>query len=244
MPPPTVFSVTGRIKIDGLMHQWNYSESFPLTEPDGGFTFKQRGVQIYHGMNIDPDKDFEKLVYLWFYSKGFTNNARANNFGFYEFVIPAKEAKERIEKMSWMHKHTSDLLVPESRMDYEKLKSIMTLLSLRSTGVEEEDRTRIYDLVVVNKSGFADRYSQAKKNAEAMEGKTGFTANSVSSLIKSLIKSGSIVEKDGMWKVLNKEGAEQRIITEVKGSNKNDKEKALIQFMSVSPEDLEYLQSL
>lgn len=244
MPPPTIFSVTGKIKMGGLMHQWNYSESFPQSDLDGSFNFKQKGVQIYHGMNIDPDRDFEKLVYLWFYSKGFVNNARANDFAFYEFVIPAKEAKDRIQKVSWAHKHAAEILVPESRMSHEKLNSIMILLNLKGSGVEEEDRTRLYDLVIANKNEFANRYEQAKKNAEAMESKTGSTANNVSGLIKGFIKSGVIVEKDGMWRVVNKEGAEQRIITEVKGSRKDDKEKALVQYMSVSPEDLEYLQSL
>jgi hypothetical protein len=245
MPPPTVFSVTGRMRMeDNIMHQWNYSESFPQSSGDSAPVFKQRGVHIHHGMTIDPERDFEKLVYLWFYSKGFTNNYRANGFAFYEFVIPAQAAKVRIDSAKVVYKYMSELLVEETRMSYDKLKSIMTMLNIKGNGIEEEERTDLYDKVIANRAQFASRYDQAKANAEAMESKTGESASNVSALIKTLIKDLVLVEKDGMWVVKNKEGADQRIITEVKGSKKADKENNLIKHMAVSPEDLEYLESL
>jgi hypothetical protein len=244
MPPPTVFSVTGRMRMeDNIMHQWNYSELFPQSN-DGAPVFKQKGVHVHHGMTIDPDRDFEKLVYLWFYSKGFTNNYRGNNFAFYEFVIPAQQAKIRIESVKVLHKYMSELLVEDTRMSYDKMKSIMTMLNIKGNGVEEEERTQLYDMIIANKGQFASRYDQAKENAEAMESKTGESASSVSVLIKQLIKDLVLVEKDGMWVVNNKEGAEKRIITQVKGSKKADKENNLIKYMAVSPEDLEYLETL
>lgn len=244
-PPPTIFSVYGRIKgDDNVMHRWNYSETYPISNGDGTASFKQKGIQIHHGMNIDAEKDFEKLVFLYFYSKGFVNNAQSSKFALYEFVIPAAESKKRIDSATVLYKYMTELLVPDTRMSYAKLKSVMTLLNIKGNGIEEDERTKIYDAITANRGEFVKRYEQAKANVEAMDANSSQPVSNVASMVKKMIKEGVIIESDGMWRVANKEGAEKRILTEARGTKKADKENALIQYLAISPMDVEYLESL
>lgn len=241
---PTMVKPTGRfLGEDGMMHQWMYTETQPTFSKTGEPIFNAKHIVVHNGMPIDPTANLEKLVALYFYSSNFTNNVVANPAGRFYFVVPAAEAKARIANVSVQHKYMSMLLVEETRMSSSKLNSVMILLAFTPTGVEDDDRTSLYDRAIANKDGFRERLDRAVANVDAMANYSK-GESSVNALIKSLTKEGLLTEKDGFWTVKNKNGAEVKTIVESKGKNKTEKELGLLEFLNVSPKDVEFLQSL
>jgi hypothetical protein len=192
-------------------------------------------------MPIDPVANLEKLVALYFYSSNFTNNVKANPAGKFNFLIPAAEAKSRIANVSVQHKYMSLLLVEDTRMSSSKLNNVMILLAMTPTGVEDDDRTQLYDQAIADRNGFRERLDRSIANVEAMAN-TSKDSQSLSTTVKSLIKSELLQDKEGFWIVKN--GAELVTIVESKGKNKMEKELSLLEYLNVSPKDAELLQGL
>jgi hypothetical protein len=241
---PTHLKPSGRfLGEDNMMHQWMYTQSQPTYSKTGEPVFNAKHIPVTNGMPIDPVANLEMLVALYFYSPNFTNNVVANPAGKFTFLIPAAEAKARIANVSVQHKYMSMLLVDETRMSSSKLNNVMILLAFTPTGVEDDDRTLLYDRAIANRDGFRERLDRAVANVDAMA-KSSKGESNVNSLIKSLTKEGLLIEKDGFWTVKNKNGAEVKTIVESKGKNKTEKELGLLEFLNVSPKDVEFLESL
>jgi hypothetical protein len=239
---PTYLKPSGRfLGEDSMMHQWMYTQAQPTYSKTGEPVFNAKHIPVSNGMPIDPVANLEKLVALYFYSPNFTNNTVANPAGKFSFLIPAAEAKSRIANVSVQHKYMSLLLVEETRMSSSKLNNVMILLAMTPTGVEDDDRTHLYDQAIADRNGFRERLDRSIANVEAMAN-TSKDSQSLSTTVKSLIKSELLQDKEGFWIVKN--GAELVTIVESKGKNKMEKELSLLEYLNVSPKDAELLQGL
>ena len=238
---PTYLKSSGRfLGEDSMMHQWMYTESQPTYSKTGEPVFNAKHIPVSNGMPIDPVANLEKLVALYFYSSNFTNNVKGNPAGKFNFLIPAAEAKSRIANVSVQHKYMS-LLLEDTRMSSSKLNNVMILLAMTPTGVEDDDRTQLYDQAIADRNGFRERLDRSIANVEAMAN-TSKDSQSLSTTVKSLIKSELLQDKEGFWIVKN--GAELVTIVESKGKNKMEKELSLLEYLNVSPKDAELLQGL
>jgi hypothetical protein len=239
---PTFLKPSGRfLGEDNMMHQWMYTQAQPTYSKTGEPVFNARHIPVSNGMPIDPVANLEMLVALYFYSPNFTNNTVANPAGKFNFLIPAAEAKSRIANVSVQHKYMSLLLVEDTRMSSSKLNNVMILLAMTPTGVEDDDRTQLYDQAIADRNGFRERLDRSIANVEAMAN-TSKDSQSLSTTVKSLIKSELLQDKEGFWIVKN--GAELVTIVESKGKNKMEKELSLLEYLNVSPKDAELLQGL
>lgn len=245
--PPTKIATNGTYNENGVAHEWRLCDTLPTSNKENGKLMwgSRASVTIEDGTPIDIQSDIAKFVALWFFSRNFGNNAMAVKNAKYEFVIPSQESKKRIEKVTFASRIANELLNNGSAMSYDKVKSIYGQLGLNVSGVEEDDRLQLHDLVLQNTNGFNERYERAKANLDALSRPNGASDMvKVTELVNKAKKAKVLVEVGGFWIAQNENGAEVRKITEVQGDKATDKQLFLVEYFNQAPEDVDLIESL
>ena len=116
-------------------------------------------------------------------------------------------------------------------------------LSLTSSGVEEDDRLQLYDLVAdANAFKFRERYESAKLNIEALSKRDGSNKiDELNYLVKDLIAAKILKEKDGWW--ITSVNNEDRTLVLASGEKAAEKKTTLVNWLISQPNEEETLKS-
>lgn len=241
---PVQVATKGYFLKNGVRHEWRYSESFPTVNVKGEYEFEGRLLQLNSGMVFDPERDLEKIIFLWFYSSNFKNNANPKRGGMFSFVIPVVEARNRVSAMKYRNKVENEIINEDARMPRKKVETIMSALGLQVTGVEEQDRLTLVDQILASPD-FADRYERQKLNVEAMSAGSSNTepVDNKLKVIKKLKSQQLLVEQSEHWVLLNENGGVVMTVTDVLGTKAPEKEMNLVTFLSASPKEWEAVEA-
>jgi hypothetical protein len=221
----------------GIRKPWNYVIKAP-TMQYGEKVFSTTFIEIKDDLPIDPISDIEKLIMLYFFNPNFSNNAVGKISAKFEFVVPSKEAEKVIDQVVSNYKEVTQILNKETRMDYEAIKSLYTLLDLNIGGDEEQDRLALYNVVTGNPH-FRELYKKHYDNAIVKKDNTF----DIAAKVKDARDRGVISKEGENWVFKNESGATISVIAEAKGGKPHEL-KNLIEYIKISDADQEVLAEL
>lgn len=221
----------------GLSDQVIYS-TVPAKKTNNGIEYKAGTILLQDFLILDPVKDIEKIIFLYFYSPNFSNGKQARRNARFKFVVPAQEVVGELARVRLETKY-SKLLIETEGLDSDMFNSIFTLLGLYSSGDGEDvDRFNLYKLLLKDaeiRSNF-DRHYLALSSEDS-----GNTLQEVGAVVKKAKDKGILLSEGGAWVVKNDVGLVERRICDVKGHGAGI-QKNLIDFIKSSPSDLEFLK--
>lgn len=234
--PPSISSGRAKFVEDGFTKHVVFTTTPPSHDKaTGEFRYTKTGIELKDGLVIDPERDLEKLVYLYFFSPEFTNGNKPRQSGRYEFHIPAVQARATISGLALQAKYANEIINEDSSeyKDYTWIKAMYNMLALNSTNEEETDRLQLYDLVIKNES-LRERYERSKLNIEATTTRSGVNkVNEMADIVKSLRKDKLLREEGGFW-VLDANGTVKTLV-DVNGTNVGEKQLYLIEWLQQNP---------
>ena len=235
---------------DGVTKEWIYATSAPVVK-SGEKVFTRSSFDIAEGMALDPIQDFEKIVALYFYSPSFSNGEYAKKNGrgegaMWKFVKQGEKAAKRIEQETFRAKVYNLLLDPSGRLTDEQLKEVFALINFVGTGVLEDDRLAIYD-TCLQRPEFAERFFKNVKPVVEASKSVKVTLG-VQDLVKKAKKEKVLVlegEKDlQYWYIKNANGVTIKEVCQALGTNQQEKDANLVEYLKSVDEDVETLQEL
>jgi hypothetical protein len=232
----TKISCKGYFMDGGIRKPWNYVTVAP-TMKFGERVFQTTYIEIKDDMPIDPN-DIEKLIMLYFFNTNFSNNANPKLNAKFEFVVPSKEASKVINQVVSNYTEVTQILNKDTRMDYESIKSLYSLLDLNAVGDEEQDRLALYNVVTSNPH-FKDLYHKHYQNAIAKKDNT----LDIASKIKEAKDKGVIAKEGDNWVFRNESGATVSVIAAISGGKPHEF-KNLVEYIKLSEADQDILNDL
>jgi hypothetical protein len=230
----------------GTLSTWVYTKTAP-TIKGGEKVFAKQSIEFKLPFTLNPAKDLEKIIALFFYSPAFTNNERAlrdggRNGGKYKFIFVGEKSKKTIDTIAFQTKYANMLILEGSRFSDKQFEELSQLLAFVSTGVMEEDRLSMYNLVTSD-AKFRERFDRIATMISEDSKKTEVVLDAAKIVTKARAAKVLVIE-DNMWVTKNENGVTQRTIAETRGEKQPEKNEALVEFLNASQDDLEHIKSL
>jgi len=240
--PPVVFLKSVEKVRDGqFSRQYVFSEGFPEIN-DRTAKVSAKGIPFRKGKTLNPVRDLELLMFLYFYSSQVENNARGENRGAYAQILrPDVVAKDDINKLRHNEKIYNTFINPNTFISYEVLKDISSAMMVATNGNEDADRVTLYNHCLAKAENWS-RFERLKP--EFTKAKNASDMSEINQKVKEGIKGGFIREADGNWVLTTSGGAHVREIVKMDGINKVDKQLKLVEFLKSDPDTVEKLIGL
>ena len=244
--PSNVFSIGYEIQ-DGFRTEVRYSQTPPILRGND-LSWKSSKISLFSGMNLNPIVDLEKLIFLWFYSDHFANNDCKNKRknARFEFIIPEVQVESKYTNIKARRRLEDEILIEESRMSYDMVKSIAKLMSLTLRGEEKSDRITLFD-TVVNSPSKLKNYDAIKGNMvidkpSTVDAVVGLTQ--IKNLVANAVENLKLFEDESVNKWRIKAPGKAKYLCDIEGDNDETKLFNLVEFVSNNPEAFETVKGL
>lgn len=245
-PNPFGVSMVGYEDIDGFRSEIRYTEKAPIFN-GSNISWPNYKFKIGTDVELRPIVDLEKLIFLWFYSSAFVNNdcPHKNPSAPFEFIIPEKQIESKYDNISFRRKLEDEILIENTRMSYEAIKSIAKSFGLNLRGEEKVDRVQLFDIIISSSNNYK-KYNQAKSSI-VLEKKSTVSEvvelTQVKNIVASLVDSLKIFDDEkGAWRI--KGPGKPKFLCDIEGETPEEKLFNLVEFVSNNPEVLQSVKSL
>jgi hypothetical protein len=244
--PLNVFSV-GYDNDNGFKVEVRYSESAPVIK-NGEPTWRQRKISLHSDLILKPTVDLEKLIFLWFYCDHFTNNECPNKrpTAKFEFIIPEVQVESKYDNIKYRRRLEDEILIEDTRISYDSLKSIAKLMNVTLRGEEKVDRVTFFDSIV-NSSARVKTYDAIKGNQVPEKGTTVdevVSLTNVKNLVANLVDGLRLFEDESVNKWRIKGPGKAKYLCDVDGDSEEAKMFNLVEYVSNNPEAFEIVKGL
>ena len=236
MPPPAKLASLRGEYVENSQKKYVYFSQVPPTRDENGNVSYEGAetIAIKDRLNIPPD-DIDKAVFLACFSNAVQGGLRDDVDSVYVFVQEEKQAEDRLKQIN-SAQYEKEIAFEETRMAYDKVKEIMTIMLLTPTGHEAKDRLILLDHVKGGAEDVKNRYEKAKLSA--LKEAPKHDLSNVTKLIKDAKKSGVLYQKDGFWMLKKSEVNSEKIIA-VQGIKVAEQDFALAEYLNSNPEHFE-----
>jgi hypothetical protein len=246
-PQPTnVFSIGYEIE-DGFRTEVRYSEVPPVIKGND-LSWKSSKMTLSSGMNLNPIVDLEKLIFLWFYSDNFANNDCQNKRknARFEFIIPEVQVEHKYTSIKERRRLEDEVLIEETRMSYDMVKSICKLMDLKLRGEEKSDRITLFDYLI-NAPHKIGNYDAIKGNMvvdkpSTVDAVVGLTQ--IKNLVANAVENLKLFEDESVNKWRIKAPGKAKYLCDIEGDTDEAKLFNLVEFVSNNPEAFEIVKGL
>jgi hypothetical protein len=245
-PQPMGVSNVGYDEEDGFRSEIRYTEQAPVNS-GSGFNWPRVQMDLSSKMKLIPGTDLEKLIFLYFYCDHFTNNECPNKrkSARFEFIIPEKQVDSKYDNIASRRKLEDEILIEETRMSYEMVKSIMNTIGLNVRGEEKVDRVQLFDVVLSSKS-MHSKYISLKGTITPEKKSTVSEVvelTQVKNIVANLVDSLKIFDDEkGAWRI--KGPGKPKFLCDIEGETPEEKLFNLVEFVSSNQEVLQSVKSL
>lgn len=245
-PQPMGVSNVGYDEEDGFRSEIRYTEQAPVNS-GSGFNWPRVQMDLSSKMKLIPGTDLEKLIFLYFYCDHFTNNECSNKrkSARFEFIIPEKQVDSKYDNIASRRKLEDEILIEETRMSYEMVKSIMNTIGLNVRGEEKVDRVQLFDVVLSSKS-MHSKYISLKGTITPEKKSTVSEVvelTQVKNIVANLVDSLKIFDDEkGAWRI--KGPGKPKFLCDIEGETPEEKLFNLVDFVSSNQEVLQSVKSL
>lgn len=246
-PQPRPVKTVGYEIDGGFKIEVRYSEKMP-TFKNGEPTWPNSSMSIGSETILRPGADLEKLIFLWFYSDHFVNNdceTKRSNAKF-EFIIPEVQVESKYSSIKARRRLEDEILIEETRMSYDMVKSVAKLMGLNLRGEEKTDRVTLFD-TVVNSPARLKSYDAIKGNMvvekpSTVDAVVGLTQ--IKNLVANAVENLKLFEDESVNKWRIKAPGKAKYLCDIEGDNDETKLFNLVEFVSNNPEAFETVKGL
>jgi hypothetical protein len=231
----------------GFRTEIRYSDSEPSFR-NGEMIWKNRKMLLTSKMKLQPVVDLEKLIFLWFYCDHFTNNDCVTKRGDakFEFIIPEAQVESKYTNIKARRRLEDEILIEETRMSYDMVKSISKLMGLTLRGEEKSDRITLFDSVVNSQSRLKN-YDAIKGNMvvdkpSTVDAVVGLTQ--IKNLVANAVETLKLFEDESVNKWRIKSPGKAKYLCDIDGDTDETKLFNLVEFVSNNPEAFETVKGL
>jgi hypothetical protein len=246
-PQPRPIRTVGYEIDGGFKVEVRYSEKTP-TIRNGDAVWKNDILSIGSETILKPGVDLEKLIFLWFYSNHFTNNDCDNkrSNARFEFIIPEVQVESKYNNIKARRRLEDEILIEDTRMSYDMVKSVAKLMALNLRGEEKSDRITLFD-TVVNSPSRLKNYDAIKGNMvvdkpSTVDAVVGLTQ--IKNLVASAVENLKLFEDESVNKWRIKSPGKAKYLCEIDGETEESKLFNLVEFVSNNPEAFETVKGL
>jgi hypothetical protein len=245
-PQPMGISNIGYEEEDGFRSEIRYTDRSPIIT-GSGLDWPRFQMDLSSKMKLEPGVDLEKLIFLYFYCSHFTNNQCPNKrkSARFEFIIPEKQIESKYDNIAARRKLEDEILIEETRMSYEMVKSIMNTIGLNIRGEEKVDRVQLFDVVLSSKSMYS-KYITLKGNIIPEKKSTVSEVvelTQVKNIVANLVDNLKIFDDEkGAWRI--KGPGKPKFLCDIEGETPEEKLFNLVEFVSSNQEVLQSVKSL
>lgn len=246
-PQPRQIKAYG-FEIDGgFKTEVRYSENSPSVR-GSDIQWSNSLIQIGENTILKPGVDLEKLIFLWFYSNNFVNNDCQNkkNDAKFEFIIPEVQVESKYTNIKARRRLEDEILIEETRMSYDMVKSISKLMALELRGEEKSDRITLFDSVV-NSPSRLKNYDAIKGNMvvdkpSTVDAVVGLTQ--IKNLVANAVENLKLFEDESVNKWRIKTPGKPKYLCDIEGETEEAKMFNLVEFVSNNSEAFETVKGL
>lgn len=236
MPPPNKLASLRGEYVDKNQKKFVYFSQVPPSRDEKGNVSYEGAetITIKDRLLIPPD-DIDKAVFLVCFSNAVEGGTREDVQSKYVFVQEEAQADARLKSIN-SAQYEKEIAFEETRMSYDKVKEIMTIMLLTPTGSESRDRLILLDHVKGGAEDVKKRYETSKLSAmkEAPKYEMGISTK----LVKDGEKLGVLFQKDGFWMLKKSEVNSEKIVA-VQGVKPQEQRFAFAEYLHSNPEHFE-----
>jgi hypothetical protein len=231
----------------GFKTEIRYSEKSPSMK-GGDIQWTNPLIEIGSDTYLNPGTDLEKLIFLWFYSNNFVNNdcEIKKNDAKFEFIIPEVQVESKYNNIKARRRLEDEILIEETRMSYDMVKSVSKLMGLSLRGEEKSDRITLFDSVL-NSPSLLKNYDAIKGNMvvdkpSTVDAVVGLTQ--IKNLVASAVENLKLFEDESVNKWRIKSPGKAKYLCDIDGDTDEAKLFNLVEFVSNNPEAFETVKGL
>lgn len=231
----------------GFKVEVRYSDKMP-TFRNGEPVWSSSRISIGSDTILKPGADLEKLIFLWFYCDHFTNNdcETKRTDAKFEFIIPEVQVESKYSSIKARRRLEDEILIEETRMSYDMVKSVAKLMGLNLRGEEKTDRVTLFD-TVVNSPSRLKSYDAIKGNMvidkpSTVDAVVGLTQ--IKNLVANAVENLKLFEDESVNKWRIKAPGKAKYLCDIEGDNDETKLFNLVEFVSNNPEAFETVKGL
>lgn len=246
-PQPLNVLAVGYENNGGFKTEIRFSETAPVIR-NGEPTWKSRKISLHSDLVLKPGVDLEKLIFLWFYCDHFVNNDCENKRGTaqFEFIIPEVQVESKYTNIKARRRLEDEILIEETRMSYDMVKSISKLMALNLRGEEKSDRITLFDSVVNSQSRLKN-YDAIKGNMvvdkpSTVDAVVGLTQ--IKNLVANAVENLKLFEDESVNKWRIKAPGKAKYLCDIEGDTDEAKLFNLVEFVSNNSEAFEIVKGL
>lgn len=246
-PQPMSIISIGYENNDGFLSEVRYSETAPIVK-NGELKWSSSKISLSERTAINPIVDLEKLIFLWFYCDHFSNNDCVKKRGTtkFEFIIPEEQVESKYDNIKYRRRLEDEILIEDTRISYDSLKSIAKLMNISLRGEEKVDRVTFFDSIV-NSSSRVKTYDAIKGNQAPEKGTTVdevVSLTNVKNLVANLVDGLRLFEDESVNKWRIKGPGKAKYLCDVDGDSEEAKMFNLVEYVSNNPEAFEIVKGL
>jgi hypothetical protein len=246
-PQPIPIKMVGYDMENGFKTEVRFSDKSPTIKgnsPDWD-NFK---LKIGSDTVLSPKVDLEKLIFLWFYCPHFVNNDCQNKSANarFEFIIPEVQVESKYDNIKYRRRLEDEILIEDTRISYDSLKSIAKLMNISLRGEEKVDRVTFFDSIV-NNPAKVKNYDAIKGNQVPEKGTTVdevVSLTNVKNLVANLVDGLKLFEDESVNKWRIKGPGKAKYLCDVDGDSEEAKMFNLVEYVSNNPEAFEIVKGL
>lgn len=246
-PQPMGIKPIGYENDGGFLSEVRYTESAPVSV---GNELKWNNSTMYLSEKtvLQPVVDLEKLIFLWFYCDHFTNNDCIKKRGRakFEFIIPEQQVESKYDNIKYRRRLEDEILIEDTRISYDSMKSIAKLMNISLRGEEKVDRITFFDNIV-NSPARVKNYDAIKGNQVPEKGTTVdevVSLTNVKNLVANLVDGLKLFEDESVNKWRIKGPGKAKYLCDVEGDSEEAKMFNLVEYVSNNPEAFETVKGL
>lgn len=246
-PQPRPIKSVGYETNGGFKIEVRFTDKMP-TFRGGEPVWANSKISIGSETILRPVVDLEKLIFLWFYSDHFVNNDCPTKRGDakFEFIIPEVQVESKYSSIKARRRLEDEILIEETRMSYDMVKSVAKLMGLNLRGEEKTDRITLFD-TVVNSPSRLKNYDAIKGNMvidkpSTVDAVVGLTQ--IKNLVANAVENLKLFEDESVNKWRIKAPGKAKYLCDIEGDNDETKLFNLVEFVSNNPEAFETVKGL
>ena len=240
MPPPAKLASLRGEYVENSQKKFVYFSQVPPTRDEKGNVSYEGAeiITIKDRMLIPPD-DIDKAVFLTCFSNAVEGGIREDVNSVYVFVHEEEQAEARMKQIN-SSLYEKEIAFEETRMGYDKIKEIMTIMLLTPTESETRDRLILLDHVKGGAEDVKKRYETAKLSA--LKEAPKYDLSNVTKLIKDGKKSRVLYQDKGFWMLKKSEVNSEKIIA-VQGVKATEQDFAFAEYLNSNPEHFDEIKN-
>lgn len=246
-PQPMNIVSIGHESDNGFLSEVIYTDEAP-TMRNGEVKWSRSRMVLSEDTVIQPVVDLEKLIFLWFYCDHFVNNDCQNKRknAKLEFIIPEVQVESKYSNIKARRRLEDEILIEETRMSYDMVKSISKLMGFELRGEEKSDRITLFD-AVVGSSALLKNYDAIKGNMvidkpSTVDAVVGLTQ--IKNLVANAVENLKLFEDESVNKWRIKAPGKPKYLCDIEGDNDETKLFNLVEFVSNNSEAFEIVKGL